>query len=103
MTFLAAALLAATGSVVAATATAEVAEPNPKEMTQAEIRQFNANVDPKHPHYIRCKRSVATGSLMAREFSCRTNAQWILADARGNQEARDIMDEMTSKSWNTGN
>lgn len=94
----------ATAIAMAATApaaAAEVAEPNPKKMSQAEIRAFNATVSPTHPYYIKCKRTVATGSLMARLFSCRTNEQWIRADATGNQEARDIMDEMTSKSWNT--
>jgi hypothetical protein len=102
MIFLAAALVATTGSVVAAAAT-DIPEPNPKAMSQAEIRAYNANLDRQHRYYIRCKRSVATGSLTAREFSCRTNAQWAQADVRGNQESRDIMDEMTSKSWNSSN
>jgi hypothetical protein len=79
----------------------EVVEPDPKKMSQAEIRAFNASLDKNHKFYIRCKRSIATGSLAKREYSCRTNAQWAAADARGNQEARDIMDEMSSKSWNT--
>lgn len=96
-------LIAAAGTVAAVTTTGTVTEPNPKTMSQAEIRAFNASLDAKHPYYIRCKRSVATGSLMARQFSCRTNAQWALADARGNQEARDVIDEMTSKAANTSN
>ena len=100
MIFVAAVLLAAAGSVTATAAT-DIAEPNPKKMSQAEIRAFNASLEPGHRYYIRCKRSVATGSLMARNYSCRTNAQWAQADTRGNQEAREVMDEMTSKSWNT--
>lgn len=94
-------LFAAAGSIGAATA--DIPEPNPKTMSQAEIRKFNETVDSKHPYYIRCKRTAATGSLVARQFSCRTNEQWALADVRGNQEARDIMDDMTSKGANTSN
>lgn len=84
-------------------AASDIAEPNPKAMSQAEIRAFNATVDKTHRYFIRCKRSAATGSFVQREFSCRTNAQWAVADVRGNQEARDIGEEMQSKSWNTSN
>ena len=80
-----------------------IAEPNPKAMSQAEIRAFNATVDKDHKYHIRCRRSAATGSFIQRQFSCRTNEQWAAADARGNQEARDIGEEMQSKSWNTSN
>ena len=86
-----------------ATSAADVVEPNPKAMSQAEIRAFNAALGKDHKYYIRCKRSAPTGSFVQREFSCRTNAQWAAADVRGNQEARDIGEEMTSKSWNTSN
>lgn len=79
----------------------EIAEPNPKTMSQAEIRAFNANLDKAHKYFIRCKRSAATGSYIQREFSCRTNEQWVAADVRGNDEARDIGEEMKSKSWKT--
>jgi hypothetical protein len=98
----ASALIALAASATALPAV-EVAEPNPKKMSQAEIRAFNATLDKNHKFYIRCKSSIATGSLAKREYSCRTNAQWAAADARGNQEARDIMEEMASKSWNQGN
>ncbi len=103
MIFFANALLAIIGSATAASAVADIPEPNPKAMSQAEIRAFNATVDKGHKYYIRCKRSAPTGSFVAREYSCRTNAQWAAADTRGNQESRDILDEMTSKATNTSN
>lgn len=90
-------MLAAEG----ASAPAQLAEPNPKTMSQSEIRAFNAALDKGHPYYIRCKRSANIGSLVARNFSCRTNRQWAAAEDAGNQEARDIGEEMKSKSWNT--
>jgi hypothetical protein len=98
-----AAAIALVGSAAGATAATEVAEPNPKAMSQSEIRAFNATLDKAHKHYIRCKKSAPTGSFVQREFSCRTNEQWAAADVRGNQEARDIGEEMQSKSWNTSN
>lgn len=100
MIFFAAAVISLVGSAATAAVT-DIPEPNPKTMSQAEIRAFNAQLEKNHKFYIRCKRSAATGSMVAREFSCRTNAQWADADARGNQESRDIMDEMKSKSWTT--
>lgn len=101
---LASALIAFTGSAAAIdTPALEEFEPNPKAMSQAEIRAFNASLDKGHKFYIRCKRSAATGSFVQRQLSCRTNEQWAAADVRGNQEARDIGEEMQSKSWNTSN
>lgn len=97
MLWFAAALSMMTASVAAETAI-DVVEPNPKEMSQADIRAFNAKLDKTHKFYIRCKRSAATGSYVQRETSCRTNAQWVLADAQGNQEARDVGERMASKA-----
>jgi hypothetical protein len=108
-------LLAATNAVAAspvaanaappATASApaqlELAEPNPKAMSQREIREFNATLKQSHPYYIRCVKSASIGSLVKRNFSCRTNQKWKEAAERGNDEARAVMDEMTSKSQNT--
>lgn len=98
---LATALVALLGSSAGIVPAADVAEPNPKAMSQSEIRAFNAKLDKGHKYFIRCKRSAATGSFIARDFSCRTNAQWAASENRGNQEARDVMEEVTSKSWNT--
>ena len=90
--------------LAAATAVAEpaaVLEPDPKAMSQKEIRAFNARLAKGHPYYIRCEKSEAIGSLVKRNYSCRTNAQWQKAEEIGNQDVRDTMDKMQSKSWNT--
>ncbi len=73
-------------------------EPDPKQMSQAEIRAHNAKVPRAHPFYIRCERSEAPGSLVKRNLSCRTNRQWTLADEAGNREAQIIADAMRSKA-----
>ncbi|MGE8142363.1 hypothetical protein ACQKOE_10345 [Novosphingobium sp. NPDC080210] len=80
-----------------------LAEPNPKQMSQKQIREFNSKVPRNHPFYIRCVESGEIGSLVKKTYSCRTNRQWKAADEIGNQNARDTYEEMTSKSWNTGN
>jgi hypothetical protein len=80
---------------------AAIAEPDPKTMSQKEIRAFNARLTRTHPHYIRCVRSAAIGSLVARNYSCRTNEQWARADRVGNDEARIIGDQMASKFQNS--
>lgn len=94
-------LLAAAAPEAAAPAPAPVSEPDPKAMTQKEIRAFNAKLDRKHPAYIRCVASTEIGTLAKRNYSCRTNRQWALADKTGNQNARDTVEAMTSKATNT--
>lgn len=89
---------AATAPVGGAAATAQV-EPDPKAMTPSQIRQHNSKLDRKHPYFIRCVKSANTGTLVARNVSCRTNRQWAIADRVGNDEARDIGDKMASKFW----
>lgn len=105
MIVFAAALMSLAGSAATTTAAAavDIPEPNPKAMSQSEIRAFNAQLEKGHKFYIRCKKSAPTGSFVAREFSCRTNSQWAASESRGNQEARDVMEEVQSKSWNTSN
>jgi hypothetical protein len=73
-------------------------EPNPKVMTQREIRAFNATLPKDHPFHIRCVSSIETGSLARRNFSCRTNRQWQIADDTGNQNARDTYQAMQGKA-----
>ncbi|MBS3929572.1 MAG: hypothetical protein KGZ65_15870 [Sphingomonadales bacterium] len=92
-------LLGAEGAVY--TNQAILSEPNPKAMSQKEIREFNARLPKNHPFYIRCVKSDETGSIAKKLYSCRTNRQWGRDDATGNQNARDTMDAMTSKFWNT--
>lgn len=76
-------------------------EPNPKKMSQSAIRAHNAELPRDHPYYIRCVKSEETGSLVKRNFSCRTNQQWTAAENAANDEARAIADEMSSKGWRT--
>lgn len=85
----------------AASAAVEVAEPNPKGMSQSEIRAFNAKLSRTHPFYIRCVKSEDIGSLVKRNYSCRTNAQWHKAEDIGNQNARESVEAMQSKATNT--
>lgn len=81
--------------------TPAVMEPDPKAMSYQEIRAFNATVDRSHPFYIRCVKSEKIGSLVKRDVSCRTNAQWKKAHEIGNQEARDVLDHMKGKATNS--
>ena len=74
---------------------------DPKKMSQSEIRAHNAKLERTHPNYIRCVRSAAIGSLVSRNFSCRTVAQWEAADRAGNEEVRRVQDAMSSKAVNS--
>ena len=96
-------MLAAGAAPAACAVAADISEPDPKAMSRSEIRAFNAKLSRTHPYYIRCERSEDIGSLVKRNYSCRTNAQWEKADAIGNQNARDAIESMQSKSWNTSN
>mgnify|MGYP001466767197 CR=1 FL=1 len=55
-------LLAAEGATIVPAI--EVEEPNPREMSRSEIARFNDQVGRSHPYYIRCIRSLETGSLV---------------------------------------
>ncbi len=90
-------LLAADASMQAATQQPLV-EPDPKAMNQREIRAFNSHVDRSHPFYIRCVSTIETGSLSKRNYSCRTNRQWRIAEETGNQNARETYQSMQSKA-----
>ena len=85
----------------AVVALADMAEPDPKEMSQSEIRAHNAKLPRDHPYYIRCVKREDIGSLVKRNFSCRTNQQWATSEESANAEARAIADAMASKSWAT--
>jgi hypothetical protein len=87
----------------AVVAIAEIAEPDPKKMSQSEIRAHNAKLPRDHPYYIRCVRREEIGSLVKRNLSCRTNQQWAASEDSANAEARAIGDAMASKSWATSN
>lgn len=87
--------------VVPATLDPASAVVDPKKMSQSEIRAHNAKLPRTHPNYIRCVRSAAPGSLVARGYSCRTVAQWDGADRAGNEEMRRVADAMASKAVNS--
>lgn len=93
--------VAAAPAPTAVLAVADMAEPDPKKMSQSEIRAHNATLPRDHPYYIRCVRREEIGSLVKRNFSCRTNQQWSAAEDSANAEARVIADAMASKSWAT--
>jgi predicted component of type VI protein secretion system len=93
----------AAATPTAVVAMADMTEPDPKKMSQAEIRAHNSKLPRDHPYYIRCVKREDIGSLVKRNFSCRTNRQWAAAEDSANTEARAIADEMASKSWRTSN
>ena len=84
-------------------ATALTVEPNPKTMSRSQIRTHNAALNKTHPFYIRCVKTADTGSLIARNYSCRTNRQWDVAERTGNQNARDTYEAMQGKAINGSN
>lgn len=94
-------LILAADAGTAAVAEPVIAEPNPQTMNQKQIREFNAKLPRNHPYYIRCVASGEIGSLVKKSHSCRTNQQWRLANDKGNQDARDTMEQMASKATNT--
>lgn len=97
MSFLASAILLIGADGAAQAAPAPLVEPDPKGMSQKEIREFNAPLARTHPFYIRCVKSDETGSLARKAFSCRTNRQWEIAYKEGNQDARDAATHAASK------
>jgi hypothetical protein len=88
--------------VVPVAATDAVEPPDPKEMSQADIRTFNARLPRDHPHYIRCEKREETGSLVKKLYSCRTNEQWKQADQIGNDNVREVGDHFRPKFLNRG-
>jgi hypothetical protein len=90
------ALLLSSGTTAAAPAPELIS--GPIKMTASEIRAYNAKLPRDHPNYIRCTKVEATGSLVKKNASCRTNQQWAAADEAGNREARDIADRMSGKA-----
>lgn len=88
----------APAATVAIAVSAQVDEPDPKQMSRSEIDKFNAKLDRTHPYYIRCVRSGETGSLVKKTYSCRTNQKWALADRVGSDNARETLEAMKGKS-----
>ncbi|HRE33769.1 MAG: hypothetical protein BGO58_14380 [Sphingopyxis sp. 65-8] len=94
---------AVAASLLAAPAAAEeLADraPPPKKpslMTPTEIEAYNKGLGQTHPYYIKCRKTLEIGSLVKKTRVCHTNAEWKDVIARGNQDARDTAEAMTSK------
>ena len=68
-------------------------------MTRAEIKAYNSALSREHPNYVRCQRTLDTGSLVKKTTSCRTNEAWRRAEQIANDDLRYTMDRtMTSQS-----
>jgi hypothetical protein len=74
----------------------------PSLMTPTEIRAYNAGLDLAHPYYIRCRKDPVVGSLVRKLRVCRTNEQWKQFSAQGENNGRDILDEMSHAPINNG-
>lgn len=84
---------------VTAVATRETVE-GPVVMSASEIRAYNASLTRDDPAYIRCVRTLETGSLVKKVTSCRTNAEWSRVNEIGNQDARDTVDYVQAHQSN---
>jgi len=74
----------------------------PIKMKPSEIRAYNATLAPDHPNYIRCKRTLDTGSLVKKSTLCRTNQEWTRVEDKINVEAREMV-ETYQKGFTKGN
>jgi len=85
---------------VAHAAEADRAPPTkmPSEMTPTEIKAYNEGLVQTHPYYIKCRKTLEIGSLVKKNRVCHTNEQWKEVTAKGNQDARDTAEAMTSKA-----
>src|SRR5688572_30730749 len=68
----------------------------PSLMTSTEIRAYNDGLDAKHPYFIKCRKDPVVGSLVRKLRVCRTNEQWKQFAAMGNDNAREIMGDVTT-------
>ena len=75
----------------------------PSEMTPTEIKAYNADIQPGHPYYIKCRKTEVLGSLVKKLRVCRTNEQWKDASARGNENAAQTLEDMRRAPINSSN
>ncbi len=78
-------------------------EPNPAEMSAAEIRAHNKQLDRKDPYFIKCVREADTGSLVGRKPVCRTNERWAVLEKVQRAGADQLARDMTTNSHSSGN
>ena len=68
-------------------------------MSKADIKAYNATLARSDPAYIRCTRTLDTGSLVKKTTRCRTNEEWRRVEQTANDDARYTMDRsVTSQS-----
>lgn len=48
-------------------------------------------MDRNDPNAVRCKRMATTGSLVRKERTCRTNAEWKKISEQQNRDADDLI------------
>ncbi|MGQ2931767.1 MAG: hypothetical protein ACT6Q3_14940 [Sphingopyxis sp.] len=70
----------------------------PSAMTPTEIKAYNEGLAQTHPYYIKCRKTLEIGSLVKKNRVCYTNEKWKEVSAKGNQDARDTAEAMTSKA-----
>jgi hypothetical protein len=94
---LAASLLAVSGAALAIVDAENRLPPEraPSLMTPTEIRAYNEGLDFTHPYYIRCKKDPVVGSLVRKLRVCRTNEEWKKFAAQGQNNGREVLDEMS--------
>lgn len=104
MTRIAAAFFATVGLLSASAALAAdqaALAKAPSAMTPTEIKAHNEGLTPTDPAYIKCRKTLEIGSLVKKNRVCHTNEQWKEVSAKGNQNARDTAEAMTSKAGNS--
>jgi hypothetical protein len=70
----------------------------PSAMTPTEIKAYNEGLAQTHPYYIKCRKTLEIGSLVKKNRVCYTNEKWKEVSSKGNQDARDTAEAMTSKA-----
>ena len=71
----------------------------PVMLTSAQIREYNSTLNRGDPAYIRCVREIATGSLVRKQTTCRTNAEWRRVQDIGNQDAHDLVEGFQARGF----
>jgi hypothetical protein len=69
----------------------------PVAMSRAQIRAYN-----DHPDYVRCQRSLDTGSLVRKTTTCRTNAEWRRVEQASNDDARSAVERSQTTGSTNG-
>lgn len=99
-------LLAADGAAQTAAAPlllTDNEEPNARAMNMAEIRASNAKRTADDPNYIRCRKEVKLGSLVAAARICHTNSQWAAKEDSGNRATRELIERTQGQGYQAGN